>query len=80
MFPYHLKELPTFSTWIRTAIITTIYEGQDIERDTLHMSMSPMLEARSYQTMWAYRNHIRISSVEEHLSMIDCGVATIFEQ
>lgn len=44
------------------------------------MSMSPSLETRSYQSMWAYGNHIQVSSVEEHLSMIDCGVAIVFEQ
>jgi len=80
MFLDHLKELPTFSTWIHAAIIVAIHEGQDIEKDTLHMAMQLMLEARSYQTMWAYGNHIWVSSVEEHLSTIDCGVATIFEQ
>jgi hypothetical protein len=44
------------------------------------MSLPSTLEARSYQAMYAYGNHIRVSNVEEHLSTINCGVATIFEQ
>ncbi len=80
VFPNHLKELLTFSTWIWATIIVAIHEGQDIEKDTLHMSMLLTLEARSYRTMWAYGNHISVSSVEEHLSTTNYGVATIFEQ
>jgi hypothetical protein len=30
--------------------------------------------------MWAFGNHIWVSSVEEHLTMHDSGVTTIFEQ
>jgi hypothetical protein len=44
------------------------------------MSMSLTLETRSYQAMWAYGNHIRILNAEEHLSMINCSVVTLFEQ
>jgi hypothetical protein len=44
------------------------------------MSMPPTLEANPYQAMWAYSNYIHVSSVEEHLTTCDNGVATIYEQ
>jgi hypothetical protein len=30
--------------------------------------------------MWAFSNHIQVSSVEKHLTIHDNGVTTIFEQ
>lgn len=37
------------------------------------MSMPSTLEAQSYRAMYAYGNHIRVSNVEEDLSMINYG-------
>ncbi len=61
-FPTFLKEVPPFPMWIRTYIATTIKKGDIIDKDIMHMSMPPMLEAKSCQTMWAFGNHIRVSS------------------
>jgi hypothetical protein len=44
------------------------------------MSMPPTLEAMSYQSMYVYGNHIRVSSVKEHFKTSDCCVAEAFEQ
>ncbi len=41
--------------------------------------MPPTLEVRSYQTMYAFGNHIRVSSAEKHLATCDSGVAITFE-
>jgi hypothetical protein len=67
--------------WIRSSIVTAIKEGDKIEKDVVHLSMPPTLEDRSYQTMWAFRNHNHVSSVEVHLTTQDNGTITsIFEQ
>jgi hypothetical protein len=54
--------------WIKSSIATTIKERDIIEKDVVHLSMSPTLEVRSYRAMWAFGNHIHVSSVEEHLT------------
>ncbi len=79
IFPDHFKELTPFSTWVRNDVVSTMKEGETIDKYTLHMSMPPTLEARLYQTMFAFGNHIRVSNVEEHLTTFDSGVAATFE-
>ncbi len=44
------------------------------------MSMSPTLEARSYQLMYAFGNYIRVVSAEEHLTASDSGVVATWKQ
>jgi len=67
-FQNHLKELPPLPMWIKNSIVTTIKEGGIIEKNVVHLSMPPTCEARSYRSMWAFGNHIRVSSVEEHFT------------
>ncbi len=69
-----------FAMWIKASIASAIRNGEIIDKDTVHMSMLPRLEAMSYQSMYAYGNHIHVSSVEEHLKISDCGVVVYFEQ
>jgi hypothetical protein len=73
-------EVPPFLTWIRTSIATTIKKKDIIEKDVVQMSMPLALEANPYQAMWVYSNYIHVSSVEEHLTTCDNGVAAIYEQ
>jgi hypothetical protein len=80
VFPNNFKELPPFLERIRTTIISSIKDGVYIDKDTLHMSMAPTLEARSYRTMYAFGNCIHVSSAEKHLTTCDNGVATTFDQ
>ncbi|CAM6062576.1 unnamed protein product [Sphagnum tenellum] len=54
-------------------------EGETIDKYTLHVSMPPTLEARSYRTMFAFGNHFHVSNVEEHLTTFDSGVVATFE-
>jgi hypothetical protein len=55
-------------------------DGDTIDKDIVHMSMPPTLEAMSYQAMYDYGNHIRVASAEEHITTSDCGVVPTFEQ
>jgi len=66
--------------WIKASIASAIRNGEIIDKDIVHMSMLSRLEAMSYQSMYAYGNHIHVSSVEEHLKISDCGVVVSFEQ
>jgi hypothetical protein len=58
----------------------TLKGGDTIDQNTIHMSMPPILEDRSYQSMYAFGNHIHVASVEEHLTTSDNGLAAAFEQ
>jgi hypothetical protein len=51
MFPYELKEMPPFPMWIRNVIAIVIKNGDKIDKNMLHMSMPPKLQARSYCAM-----------------------------
>jgi len=62
--------------------VDTIYDaikvGEEIDKDTLQMSIPPPLTTRSYRLLYAFENHIRVSSVEEHLTTLDSNeVATL---
>ncbi len=80
MFLNHIGELPQFPKWIRTSIASIIQGGEAIDHDTIHMSMPPTLKARSYRSMYAYGNHIRVVSVKEHLTTYVSGIVATFEQ
>ncbi len=66
--------------WIRSSIATFIKEVGKNEKDVVYLSMPPIFEARSYWIMWAFGNHIRVSSAKEHLTTWNNGVAANFEQ
>jgi hypothetical protein len=38
------------------------------------------LETKLYRSMYAYKNHIHVASVEKHLTTCDSGIATTFKQ
>jgi hypothetical protein len=78
-FINHLWVLPSFPTWPRASIALAIQGGDTIDQETIHMSMSPMLKTRSYQSMYAFGNHIQVVSAKEHFTTSDSGVATTFE-
>jgi hypothetical protein len=56
--------------WIKSSIVVVVKEGEPIEKDVVHSLMPLAFEAKSYQTMWAFGNHLHVSSVEEHLTMV----------
>jgi hypothetical protein len=61
-------------------ISLTIKNGETIDKDVMHMSMPPTLEAITYRAMYAFGNHLHVSSGEEHLTTRDNGIAIMFEQ
>jgi hypothetical protein len=65
---------------VRVAISSFIENGETIDINVVHMSMPPTLEATSYCVMYVFRNHLRVSNEEEHLTTNDNGIAVTFEQ
>jgi hypothetical protein len=43
------------------------------------MSIPPTLTTRSYCLIYAFENHIRVSSVDEHLITLDSNLVATFE-
>jgi hypothetical protein len=41
IFPKELKKMPPFLVWIRISISHAIKDGEEIDKDTLQMSMLP---------------------------------------
>jgi hypothetical protein len=80
VFPNHLGKLFSFPTWIWIVVASTFKGGDTIDQNTIHMSMPPTLEARSYQSMYAFGNHIHVVNAEKGLTTCDNGVAATFEQ
>jgi hypothetical protein len=60
--------LEPFPTYTRIAITSSMEHVETIDKDVVHMSMPPTMEARAYRTMYDYGNHIHVSNVEEHLT------------
>jgi len=48
VFPNDLAPLPPFATWKRACIIVAFNDEDTIDKDIMHMSMLPTLEAMSY--------------------------------
>ena len=51
-----------------------------VEEDVLNLTLPPSCDAKSYRSMYAYGNHIRVRSAEVDLSTSDSGVAATFAQ
>jgi hypothetical protein len=71
--------MPPFLVWIRTAIYDAIKDGEEIDKDTLQTPIPPTLTTRSYRLIYAFENHVRVSSVEEHFTTLDSNVVATFE-
>jgi hypothetical protein len=57
-----------------------ISRGDDVEDDVKALMIPPSHDAKSYRSMYAYSNHIRVYGVEVDLNTYDSGVATTFSQ
>jgi hypothetical protein len=44
----NLPPLPPFATWIRVSIVSTINDGDTIDKEIMHMSMPSTLQAMLY--------------------------------
>jgi len=48
VFPNDLAPLPPFAMWIKSSIALAIRNAKIIDKNMVHMSMPPTLEAMSY--------------------------------
>ena len=69
-----------FSEWFPAAVQRDVAAGTQVDEDVLGLVLPPSCEAKSYRSMYAYGNHIRVRGAEVHLSTCDSGVAATFSQ
>ena len=69
-----------FTTWFPIVVQDEINQGADVSMDVQALLMPPSRNAKSYKSMYAYGNHIRVRSVESNINTCDSGVAATFLQ
>jgi hypothetical protein len=81
VFPIGIRELPKFSTWLKSKIsVAYASDPSSISPILLASLKLPDLNATSYKSMKAYGMHLRCKNVEEHMSASNSGVAAAFDR
>jgi hypothetical protein len=70
-----------FHVWFPKAVIRAIEDGdEEVPTDVLALTLPPSDYAKSYRSMYAFGNHLRVRSAEAQLTTADSGVAATFRQ
>jgi hypothetical protein len=69
-----------FRTWFPNELGAQISRGDNVEDDVKALMIPPSRDAKSYRSMYAYGNHIRVRAAEVDLNTCDSGVAATFSQ
>jgi len=70
-----------FHVWLPKAVIQAIEErNEEVPPDVKALMLPPSDMAKSYRSMYAFGNHIRVRSAEAQLTTVDSGVAATFRQ
>ena len=73
-------QVKAFTTWFHAVVQDDINQGIDVLLDIQALLMPPLRYAKSYKSMYAYGNHIRVRNVESNMHMCDSGVVATFLQ
>src|SRR5579875_2122807 len=69
-----------FTSWFAAVVQNDMNQGIDVSMDVQALLMPPSKNAKSYKSMYAYGNHIRVRSIESNMNTCDSGVAVTFLQ
>jgi hypothetical protein len=62
-------------------VLRAIEEGtEEVKEDVRALMLPPSDQAKSYQSMYAFGNHVRVRSAQAQLTTMDSGVAATFRQ
>jgi hypothetical protein len=61
-------------------MINVMARSENVLENIVLINTLPLELATSYHNINVFENHLRMSSIEMHLSTIDLGFETIFEQ
>jgi hypothetical protein len=80
MYPAELRD-EDFHIWFPKAVVRAIEEGtEEVQEDVRALMLPPSDAAKSYRSMYAFGNHIRVRSAQAQLTTMDSGVAATFRQ
>ncbi len=70
-----------FHAWSPKAVVHAMEVGNEkVDEDVRALILPPSNQAKSYRSMYAFGNHIRVRSSEKELTTMDSRVATTFRQ
>ena len=70
-----------FHIWFPKVVIRAIEDGdEEVSQDVKALMLPPSDVAKSYRSMYAFGNHIRVRSAEAQLTTANSGVAATFRQ
>jgi hypothetical protein len=58
-YPIDVRQ-ESFSTWFQNAVTEDTTRGNDVSEDVHALLLPPRREAKAYNAMYAYGNHIRV--------------------
>ena len=67
-----------FTTWFPVVVQNDINQGIDVSLDVQALFMPPSRNVKSYKSIYAYGNHIRVRSVESNMHTYDSGMTATF--
>ena len=67
-----------FFVWFPVTVQRNVVASTEVHEDVFGLVLPPSCEAKSYRSMYAYMNHIRVRRAEVDLSTCDNGVAATF--
>jgi hypothetical protein len=77
-----LAEPPSFTEWLEGEVEREQQDEtiQNPANDVIRLASPPSPRATKFRSMWAFRNHLRVASVEANLKTCDSGVAATFSR
>ena len=72
-YPSSMEE-EAFTTWFPVVVQDEMNQGTDVSMDVQALLMPPSRNAKSYKSMYAYGNHIRVRNIESNMNTCDSGV------
>ena len=80
LYPTELRN-EDFHSWFPKAVLRAIEEGtEEVKEDVRALMLPPSDVAKSYRSMYAFGNHVRVRSAQAQLTTMDSGVAATFRQ
>jgi hypothetical protein len=68
-----MVKLPAFEVWFNVVVAKALATCEDVSKDVISINTPPLDLAIRYHSMYAFGNHLKVASVESHLSTIDLG-------
>jgi hypothetical protein len=70
-----------FHIWLSKIVIQAMEIGiQEVDKDVRALMLPPSNQTKSYRSMFAFGNHIRVCNCEKQLTAMDSGVAATLQQ